>query len=101
MAARKTHELKVKVAEYTNQNGERRGNWVTVGRVMLADDGSEYWLLNRTFNPAGVPDLSGKGGDAVLISKFELRQHDQAGAAPARRAPAPAPGDGFDDDLPF
>jgi len=102
MAARKTHELKVKVGEYVNKDGQKKGNWVTVGRVMLGDDGTEYWLLNRTFNPAGVPDLSGWGGDAVLIPKFEVRNDQTAGPTPHERAKADgyAPSS-YPEDVPF
>ena len=109
MAATKTHDLKVKVGEYTDKTGTKKGRWVTVGRVMTGDDGSEFWLLDKTFNPAGVPDLNGKGGDSVLISKFAPRdsqaspgQHQQAKSN--GYAPQPASGHGFGDlpdDLPF
>lgn len=109
MAATKTHDLKVKVGEYIDKTGAKKGRWVTVGRVMTADDGSEFWLLDKTFNPAGVPDLNGKGGDSVLVSKFAPRdaktrpgQHQQAKAN--GYAPQAGSSHGFDqmpDDLPF
>lgn len=107
MAARKTHDLMVKTGEYTDNQGAKKGRWQTAGRVMTLDDGTEYWMLNRTFNPAGVPDLTGKGGDAVPIRKFEVRNNDQAGAAPRQTrasGAAPQPARGFDDlanDEPF
>lgn len=107
MAARKTADLVVKVGEYQDQQGNKKAKWQNVGRVMQGDDGSEYLMINRTFNPAGVPDLTGKGGDAVLIRKFEPRNNDQAGAAPrqaTRGGAAPVPGHGFEDmqdDMPF
>lgn len=108
MAATKTHDLKVKVGDWTDKTGAKKGRWVTVGRVMTGEDGSEFWLLDKTFNPAGVPDLNGKGGDSVLISKFEPRsvqgpgEHQQAKAN--GYAPQAAGGHGFGDlpdDLPF
>ena len=78
MAATKTHDLKVKVGEYTDKTGAKKGRWVTVGRVMTGDDGSEFWLLDKTFNPAGVPDLNGKGADSVLVSKFAPRDANES-----------------------
>lgn len=109
MAATKTHDLKVKVGEYTDKNGAKKGRWITVGRVMTGDDGSEFWLIDKTFNPAGVPDLNGKGGDSVLVGKFAPRdaqsvpgEHQQAKAN--GYAPQQAGGHGFEqmpDDLPF
>lgn len=108
MAAKKTHDLKVKVGEYTDSAGAKKGRWLTVGRVMTGDDGSEFWLLDKTFNPAGVSDLNGKGADSVLISKFEPRamqglgEHQQAksnGYAPQSVSNAKLAD--FPDDLPF
>lgn len=110
MASKKTHDLKVKVGEYTDSAGAKKGRWVTVGRVMTGDDGSEFWLIDKTFNPAGVPDLNGKGGDSVLVSKFAPREAQAAGPGQHQQAkangyvPQPSSGHGFDqmaDDLPF
>lgn len=112
MPARKVYDLMVKVGEYQNSAGEKKGRYVQAGRVMQSDDGGEYVLINRTFNPAGVPDLTGKGGDAVLLSKFEPRTNDLGGGvAPTQRqsvagaTPTPKPkqsglGD-LEDDIPF
>lgn len=109
MAAKKTHDLAVKVGEYTDSAGAKKGRWLTVGRVMSGDDGSEFWLIDKTFCPAGVPDWNGKGGDSVLLSKFPVRdrqpgpgEHQQAKAN--GYAPQPAAGHAFGhvpDDLPF
>ncbi len=113
MPARKVYDLMVKTSEYQNSVGERKGRYIQVGRVMQSDDGSEYILINRTFNPAGVPDLTGKGGDAVLLSKFEPRNNDQGGgvgptqsqpAAGSTPTPKPQQKSGLDDlndDIPF
>ena len=115
MAGRKTHDLAVKVGEYTNKQGETKAQWLNVGRVVQYDDGSEVWYINRTFNPAGVPIQEGKGGDAVPIRKFEPRNNDQGGGvAPtqsrsvAGASPTPnsqhnkAPGiGGLEDDIAF
>lgn len=100
----KTHDLKVKTGEYTNSAGEKKGRYITVGRIMQADDGKEYIMLDKTFNPAGVPDLSGRGGDSILISKFEPYQQDnRIQSAPAAASPASAPRtvDDLTDDIPF
>lgn len=110
MAVTKTHDLKVKVAEYTDKTGAKKGRWITVGRVMASDDGSEFWLLDKTFNPAGVPDLNGKGSEAVMVCKFALKDYSQAGPSEHQQAKAngyvsePAGGllaANFADDLPF
>lgn len=109
MAAKKTHDLAVKVGEYTDSSGAKKGRWLNVGRVMASDDGGEVWLLDKTFNPAGVPDLNGKGGDSVLLSKFPVRdrnqgpgEHQQAKAnGYAPQAVSNAKLTDLPDDLPF
>ena len=101
MSAKPTHDLAVKTGEYTTSNGDKKGRWQNVGSIMQKDDGSEFIMLSRWFNPAGVPDLSGKGGDSILLSKFEPRQKDNAqqnatsGGRPAKSV------DDLVDDIPF
>lgn len=108
MATKKTHDLAVKVGSYTDSNGDTKGRYVNMGAVWQKDDGSEFWTIQRTFNPAGVPNPDNK--DSILISRFPVKQRngDAPQAAPApRAAPAPKPattGSGFDDmsdDIPF
>lgn len=99
MAAKKTHDLAVKVGTYT-VDGQEKARWLNVGRVMTMDDGGEMFLLNRTFNPAGVPQDE-RGSDAVVIRKFEVdRQEARQDAKPVRKRAA-ASIDKLEDDLPF
>ena len=86
---RKMFDLAVKVGEYRTKSGETKGRWQNVGAVFEGDKGM-FVMLSRWFSPAGVPDLSGKGGDSILVSCFEPRQDVPAAtAAPAARQPAP------------
>jgi hypothetical protein len=64
---------------------------------MQSDDGNKFIMLARWFNPAGVPDLSGKGGESILVSMFKPQDQQQA-AAPV--APVAKP-QAIDDDIPF
>ena len=98
----KTHDLAVKTGTYTDRNGNEKGRWQNVGSVLETNDGGRVILLNRTFNPAGVPNPEGR--DTVMLSMFEPRDDNKAQPAPQRQAPAPAPkhADGFQDsDVPF
>jgi hypothetical protein len=101
--AKATHNLSVKVGEYTNAQGETKGRWKNVGRMIASDDGSNYLIMDRTFNPAGVVNPDNR--DAITISLFPVEE--QQAAAPQRapqRAAAVAPVaavEGFDDDIPF
>ena len=68
MSFKKTHDLAVKVGSYES-NGETKGRYINVGLVMKDEEGKSIILLNRTFNPAGVPNPDNK--DTVIISRFE------------------------------
>ena len=100
MAAKKLYDLAVKTREYTDQSGQKKGVWQNVGSVMQSDDGSKFIMMAKWFNPAGVPDLSGKGGDSVLLSMFAPKDGQQQ-AAPAAPARQPAPSIDDDDPIPF
>jgi single-stranded DNA-binding protein len=109
MGTRKTHDLAVKVGSYVDSQGETRNRYVQVGGVFEKDDGSQFISINRTFNPAGVPNPDNKEG--VLLSRFEVKPRDGAqrqqqapAAAPARQAAPKSNASGFDDmadDIPF
>ena len=98
--AKKLYDLAVKTGSYTNNAGEQKGRWQNVGALMQGDDGGKFIMLAKWFNPAGLPDLSGKGAtsESILVSLFEPKERDQAPAQ--RQAPAPAPA-AADDDIPF
>ena len=110
--SRKLYDLAVKTGQYTTPSGESKAVWQNVGSVFEGNNGGQFILLARWFNPAGVPDLSGKGGDSVILSCFEPRQDGQrpqpqqakpqqkpAPRAAARPAPQPVAAD--DEDVPF
>lgn len=111
---RKTKDLCVKVGEYPDGQGGMKPEWRRVGVVMENDQGNEFLLLHRDFNPAGVPNPENRS--TVMISMFEPRDNGQGGGgrqqrqAPPpqqqqRRAPAPQQASGnsdnYDDDIPF
>ena len=95
----KTHDLAVKTGTYTDRQGNEKGRWMNVGSVLETNDRGRVILLNRTFNPAGVPNPDGR--DTVMLSMFEPKDRDQQ-AAPQRQSPPPRAANGIDDsDLPF
>ena len=98
--AKKLYDLAVKTGEYTVQ-GQTKGRYENVGAVMQSDDGGKFIMLKRVFNPAGVPDLSGRNSDSVLLSMFPPKDSDSQQSAPAPAAkPAPA-AQKYDDTIPF
>ena len=63
----KKYDIVAKVGEY-QKNGETKGRYLNVGALM-EKDGKPFLLLNRTFNPAGVPNQDNR--DTVLLSLYE------------------------------
>lgn len=76
--SKKVYDLSVKIGEK---------NWLNVGAVLEKDDGGRFIILERSFNPAGVPNPDNKS--SLIISMFEPKQKD---------GDKPAPTDG---DIPF
>jgi len=97
-----THDLCVTVGSYADATGTQKNRYRNVGAIMRFDDGGELLLLNRDFNPAGVPFKA--GSDRIVVSKFEKKDGVQGGGAapPAQRATTqPAYVGPDDDDIPF
>jgi hypothetical protein len=102
--AKKLYDLAVKTGTYQDRaSGQTKGRWQNVGAVMQGDDGGKFIMLARWFNPAGVPDLSGKGGESLLLSMFEPKPGGAQDAHNAAKSNgyAPAPAQAADDDIPF
>lgn len=90
MAAQKIKDLAVKVGSYTDGQGQDKGRYQNVGSLMRSDDGNEFIVLNRWFNPAGVPNPENR--DSVLISCFDPKPHGQQGQQQQGWGqPSPAP----------
>lgn len=96
MASRKLYDLAVKTGEYTDSQGQQKGRWQNVGAVMSSDNGGQFVMLAKWFNPAGIVDS--KGGESILLSCFEP---NSAGAQAPRQAAAPAPAPISEADIPF
>lgn len=67
----KKYDVCVKVSEYTDRTtGETKTRYQNIGVVMEGSNGP-YMLLNRWFNPAGMPNPEGR--ESLLVSLFEPR----------------------------
>ena len=66
---KKVKDLAVKVADK---------NWVNIGCIMEKDDGGKFMIMNRTFNPAGVPNPENR--DTLIVSMFDVRPKDESAA---------------------
>ena len=90
----KIRDIAVKTGEYTDQNGQTKGRYQNVGSLMKSDDGGEFIILNRWFNPAGIPNPDSR--DSVILSCFQLRDRSQQQQPPQQ--PEPQTGT---EDVPF
>lgn len=99
----KKYDLSVKTGEYTDRDGQTKGRYLNIG-VMMETDKGPYILLNRTFNPAGVPGNNDR--DNIMVSLFEPRDNQSQAPAQQRQASsgfggrAPVQSD-LADDVPF
>ena len=73
--AKKAYDVAVVVGEY-QKDGETKPQWLNVGVVLKKDDGKPFMLLNRTFNPAGVP-ISEDNQKTVLLNFFVPKKNEE------------------------
>ena len=104
MAMTKVKDAVVKLREYQDRDGNKKAQWANVGSLMRGDDGSEFLLLDRHFNPAGIPNPDGRGN--VLISFFDVKKDDQRGGGGGQSSGGgkqydPSARTDMDDEIPF
>jgi hypothetical protein len=97
-----THDLVVVTGKYTNKLGEQKNKHKNIGSMGTRDDGSIWIKLDRTFNPAGVPNEA--DSDSLFGNAYPIKSNGQQQHAPQQQA-APqqqhAPNVNFPDDNPF
>jgi len=79
----KIRDIAVKTGEYTDQNGQTKGRYQNVGSLMKSDDGGEFIILNRWFNPAGIPNPDNR--DSVILSCFQIKDRNQQQQQPPQQ----------------
>lgn len=91
----KIKDIAVKVGEYSNQQGEKKGRYKSIGMIMRDNDGSEFALLDATVLSTQLLMLCNRDRkDKVAVSLFEPRENQQQGG---QQQDAPPP----QDDYPF
>lgn len=68
----KLKDLVVKTGEYRDRDGNTKARWMNVGALMQSDDGGMFIMLDRAFNPAGIPNPDNRSN--VLVSCFDRRE---------------------------
>ena len=83
--SKKIRDIAVKVSEYQDQNGNKKGRWENVGALMKGDDGGEFIILQRWFNPAGIANPENR--ESVVLSCFPLENKSQQNSPPPQNQP--------------
>lgn len=98
---KKIRDIACKVGEYQDGSGQTKGRWQNVGALMKGDDGGEFIILQRWFNPAGVANPDDR--ESLVLSCFELRDKQGGGQGSPKDQPQTPQGgsDGIDSDVPF
>lgn len=86
MGTRKGYDLAVVTGSYVGNDGQEKKKYTNIGVVMQKDDGGMFIIMDRTFNPAGVPYDAARGNQ-IIVSMFEPRQ-DNAQSGGQRQGPA-------------
>lgn len=72
----KLKDIAVVVGTY-QKNGKETFKWKTVG-ALVENNGKQYIMLDRSFNPAGVYAEPGReGSDQCVMSLFEPKGYDK------------------------
>lgn len=91
--ANKTHDIAIRVGEYTKPDGTTGHRTRTIGRLMRADDGRPFILINAEALSTQLFALARKkGDDSIILSCFEIEQKE---AAPSKQPERTG------DDIPF
>ena len=93
---KKMYDLAVKTGEY-QKDGKTKNRYQNIGSIM-ENDNDQFMILDRTFNPAGVPNPDNKS--SVIVSMFKA-DRDSGNKKPVE-SKSSAPDNPFDDDdIPF
>jgi len=57
------------------KNGETKNRYVNVGAIMEKEDGGRFIFLERSFNPAGIPNPDNRTN--IILSMFKKENGNQ------------------------
>lgn len=96
MATTHLKDIVAAVDTYTDRNGNEKKRWKNVGKLLRNDKG-DFLVLDRTFNPAGMP-----GDGDVFLSLFDPQQKDgQQSQGGGNYDAPPASNRDLEDDIPW
>lgn len=112
--AKPSHDVVVKVGEWTDREGKVKAKYKNIGAVYSHSDGGMYLAIDATVLTMGMNYLANRDrSDRVLMNLFERREDGERGRPEGKRqqdrpreeskagAPQLPKDDDFDDDIPF
>lgn len=76
--SQKIYDLAVKVGEYQDrESGQTKGKYQNIGAIIQKDDGGRFMLLDRFFNPAGIPNPENRPN--IIVSLFNVQDRNSNG----------------------
>lgn len=93
-------ELSVVTGKYTDRNGNEKAQWKSIGRMLKSENGKYVIVIDRTFNPAGVPIEDGRC-DSVMVQLFDPKERHSQSTGQKTEVPPPAKPQVSDDEIPF
>lgn len=95
MAFKKVKDLAAVTGSYM-KDGAKKNRYQNVGYILEDEKGAKMIMLNRSFNPAGVPFKD--GSECIVLSQFDVKQQEQDAAPTPASSPALMDAG---DDIPF
>lgn len=99
MSTKKIKNLSVAVGKYTDSNGNEKTNWLNIGGIFQKDDGGKFMIMNRTFNPAGVPNPENR--ETFIVSMFDVKGDETSEQSASDKVEKGFNGSQTEEDIPF
>lgn len=92
----------VVTGKYTTNDGQEKNRYMNVGRVLEDDKCGKMYVLDKTFNPAGINN----GRDSVILNMFDIKDNQSQSQFEKQKPQQPVPvpdlgADLKDDEIPF
>jgi len=71
---KKLYDVSIALGQYRDRSGNDRTRWQNVGAIFESDKG-KYMLLDRWFNPAGLPNPENR--TSAILWLFEPRSRHE------------------------
>jgi hypothetical protein len=84
MASTHTHDISIKVGEYTNAAGEKRNRTRHIGRAFTTEEGRVFLRIDaEQLNPITASLSRLKGEDSVIVNLWPVDAKEKPQAKPA------------------